>query len=142
MILLAGGILSYFIVQNHKKAKQTAELQKELADYEQKALHLQMNPHFVFNCLAAISAFIVQNSQQDAIKYLSKFSKLMRLTLDYSKTSLITLNYSFPVAGIGVLYLEKGFKSSLVVHMRFEETAVINHNYKPAQLGFNRGSKT
>lgn len=92
LILLAGGILSYFIVQNHKKAKQTAELQKELADYEQKALHLQMNPHFVFNCLAAISAFIVQNSQQDAIKYLSKFSKLMRLTLDYSKTSLITID--------------------------------------------------
>jgi len=91
-ILVVGALLSYFIVQNHKKAKQAAELQKEMADYEQKALHLQMNPHFVFNCLAAISSFIVQNSQHEAIRYLSKFSKLMRLTLDYSKVSLISVD--------------------------------------------------
>jgi LytS/YehU family sensor histidine kinase len=63
-----------------------------LAEYEQKALHLQMNPHFVFNCLGSISSFIVQNGTDSAIKYLSKFSKLMRLTLEYSKESLIPID--------------------------------------------------
>ena len=67
-------------------------MQKELAVYEQKALHLQMNPHFVFNCLGSISSFIVQNGTDSAIKYLSKFSKLMRLTLEYSKESLIPID--------------------------------------------------
>jgi LytS/YehU family sensor histidine kinase len=51
-----------------------------------------MNPHFVFNCLAAISSFIMQNDKEDAVRYLAKFSKLMRLTLDFSKESLITID--------------------------------------------------
>jgi LytS/YehU family sensor histidine kinase len=51
-----------------------------------------MNPHFVFNCLGSISSFIVKNSTEAAIKYLAKFSKLMRLTLEYSKESLIPID--------------------------------------------------
>jgi tetratricopeptide (TPR) repeat protein len=89
-ILLAFGIV--FLIYNRMQLKKTLTLQKELAEYEQKALHLQMNPHFVFNCLGSISSFIVQNGTDSAIKYLSKFSKLMRLTLEYSKESLIPID--------------------------------------------------
>lgn len=89
-ILLLFGIV--FLVYNRKQLKKSLTLQKELAEYEQKALHLQMNPHFVFNCLGSISSFIVQNGTDSAIKYLSKFSKLMRLTLEYSKESLIPID--------------------------------------------------
>lgn len=81
-----------FLIYNRHQLKKTLTLQKELAEYEQKALHLQMNPHFVFNCLGSISSFIVQNGTDSAIKYLSKFSKLMRLTLEYSKESLIPID--------------------------------------------------
>lgn len=89
-ILLLFGIV--FLIYNRLQLKKTLTLQKELAEYEQKALHLQMNPHFVFNCLGSISSFIVQNGSDSAIKYLSKFSKLMRLTLEYSKESLIPID--------------------------------------------------
>lgn len=88
--LLLSGII--FLVYNRRQLKKTLTLQKELAEYEQKALHLQMNPHFVFNCLGSISSFIVQNGTDSAIKYLSKFSKLMRLTLEYSKEALIPID--------------------------------------------------
>lgn len=80
------------ILINKKQVKKRLILQKEVAEYEQKALHLQMNPHFVFNCLGSISSFIVQNGTDQALKYLSKFSKLMRLTLEYSKGSLIPID--------------------------------------------------
>jgi tetratricopeptide (TPR) repeat protein len=89
LILLVGlGFLFY----NRNQLKKTLTLQKNLAEYEQKALHLQMNPHFVFNCLGSISSFIVQNGNDSAVKYLAKFSKLMRLTLEYSKESLIPVD--------------------------------------------------
>ncbi len=78
-----------FLIYNRNQVKTKLTLQKELAEYEQKALHLQMNPHFVFNCLSSISSFIVNNSTEAAVTYLAKFSKLMRLTLEYSKESLI-----------------------------------------------------
>ena len=81
-----------FLIYNRMQLKKTLTLQKELAEYEQKALHLQMNPHFVFNCLGSISSFIVQNGTDTAVKYLAKFSKLMRLTLEYSKESLIPID--------------------------------------------------
>ncbi len=89
-VLLLVGI--GFLIYNRMQLKKTLTLQKELAEYEQKALHLQMNPHFVFNCLGSISSFIVQNGTDSAIKYLSKFSKLMRLTLEYSKEALIPID--------------------------------------------------
>ena len=90
IVILLLGIA--FLIYNRSSLKKTLTLQKELAEYEQKALHLQMNPHFVFNCLGSISSFIVQNGTDSAIKYLSKFSKLMRLTLEYSKESLIPID--------------------------------------------------
>ena len=90
LALLLSGII--FLIYNRSQLKKTLTLQKELAEYEQKALHLQMNPHFVFNCLGSISSFIVQNGTDSAIKYLSKFSKLMRLTLEYSKEALIPID--------------------------------------------------
>jgi tetratricopeptide (TPR) repeat protein len=96
--LLFGGLLALllfgigFLIYNRVQLKKTLTLQKELAEYEQKALHLQMNPHFVFNCLGSISSFIVQNGTDTAVKYLAKFSKLMRLTLEYSKESLIPID--------------------------------------------------
>jgi tetratricopeptide (TPR) repeat protein len=88
-LLLLGLIL---VTYNRMQVKRRLTLQKEVAEYEQKALHLQMNPHFVFNCLGSISSFIVQNGTDSALKYLSKFSKLMRLTLEYSKGSLIPID--------------------------------------------------
>lgn len=89
-ILLLIGLI--FLIFNRRQVKRRLTLQKEVAEYEQKALHLQMNPHFVFNCLGSISSFIVQNGTDSALKYLSKFSKLMRLTLEYSKGSLIPID--------------------------------------------------
>jgi len=80
------------LAYNRRQVKRRLTLEKEVAEYEQKALHLQMNPHFVFNCLSAISSFIVQNGTDQALKYLSKFSKLMRLTLEYSKDALIPID--------------------------------------------------
>jgi len=89
-VLLIFGIT--FSIFSRLQLKKRLTLQRDLAEYEQKALHLQMNPHFVFNCLGSISSFIVQNGTDSAIKYLSKFSKLMRLTLEYSKESLIPID--------------------------------------------------
>jgi tetratricopeptide (TPR) repeat protein len=60
-------------------------------ELEQKLLRSQMNPHFIFNSLIAIQSFIYENKKEDAGKYLSDFSKLMRLILENSKYELISL---------------------------------------------------
>ena len=91
-VILASILAGLYFYFRNKEREKTLMLQKQLAEFEHKALHLQMNPHFVFNCLAAISSFIMQNGKEEAIKYLSKFSKLMRLTLEFSQESAISID--------------------------------------------------
>lgn len=91
-VVLAFVLVGLFFYFRNQEREKTLKLQKQLAEFEHKALHLQMNPHFVFNCLASISSFIMQNGKEDAMKYLSKFSKLMRLTLEFSKESEIPID--------------------------------------------------
>jgi LytS/YehU family sensor histidine kinase len=56
-----------------------------------QALRAQMNPHFIFNSLNSINRFILQNNRTQASEYLTKFSKLVRMILQNSQASLITL---------------------------------------------------
>ena len=58
---------------------------------EQKALRLQMNPHFIFNALNAIQDQIRAENNKGARHSLNKFSKLMRQILDSSRTDYISL---------------------------------------------------
>ncbi len=73
-----------------EKQKKT-QLEKEVVELEQKALRLQMNPHFIFNALNSIQSQIGTEQEQSARYYLAKFSRLMRQILDNSRQSSITL---------------------------------------------------
>ncbi len=66
-------------------------IEKQMFDLEQKALRLQMNPHFIFNSLNSIQSFVLLNDTEKAINYLAKFSQLMRLILTTSRESFISV---------------------------------------------------
>ncbi len=67
------------------------ETEKSILELEQKALRLQMNPHFIFNALNSIQAQITDNNEQTARHYLAQFSKLMRMILENSRNTYISL---------------------------------------------------
>lgn len=79
------------IRRKHAIEKKYLAFEKQMYQLEQKALQLQMNPHFLFNSLNSIQSFVVNNDIDNAIHYLSKFSQLMRRTLSNSRESSITL---------------------------------------------------
>jgi len=78
-------------LERSEKDKQMAELKHKGSELEMQALRAQMNPHFIFNSLNSINRFILQNNRAQASEYLTKFSKLVRLILQNSQASLITL---------------------------------------------------
>jgi len=67
------------------------ETKQKMADVEMQALRAQMNPHFIFNCLNSINRYIVKSDQATASLYLTRFAKLIRLILDNSNSSTVTL---------------------------------------------------
>jgi uncharacterized protein YdcH (DUF465 family) len=75
----------------------TAELDKTRAEEAYRraqlsALKAQMNPHFLFNALNSIQAYIFSNEKNEANAYLGKFSDLMRQTLEMSQNDTISLD--------------------------------------------------
>ncbi|HEY1038391.1 MAG TPA: two-component regulator propeller domain-containing protein [Bacteroidia bacterium] len=74
-----------------KEKQRKLQLEKDVVELEQKALRLQMNPHFIFNALNSIQSQIGTDNEQTARYYLAKFSRLMRQILDNSRNTAITL---------------------------------------------------
>lgn len=87
IIMIRFNILKKRTALEHQKIT----IEKELLQLEQKALRLQMNPHFIFNALNTIQALVSSNDSKTARYYLAKFSKLMRQILDNSRQSSISL---------------------------------------------------
>ncbi|AUC81848.1 histidine kinase [Lacinutrix sp. Bg11-31] len=84
--------LSKFFIKRaqFKKNKKIFE-DKRLSELQLKALRSQMNPHFVFNSLAAIQYYINDNDFEASETYLVKFSKLIRQFFELSKENEIAL---------------------------------------------------
>jgi sensor histidine kinase YesM len=78
-------------LQKLESEKTKVELQQQATELEMQALRAQMNPHFIFNSLNSINRFILENNRLQASQYLTKFSKLIRMILQNSQASLITL---------------------------------------------------
>lgn len=86
--------------QRQKAAMARAEIEKiqieqytreALQESEKKLLRAQMNPHFMFNVLNSINRYVLENDSVQASVYLNKFSRLMRLVLENSRSEKITL---------------------------------------------------
>ncbi len=58
---------------------------------QSQALRAQMDPHFMFNALNSIQNFIISKETKAALGYVSKFSKLMRQTLESSMKETVTV---------------------------------------------------
>jgi len=74
-----------------KQINRQANIDKQLTQTEMKALHAQMNPHFIFNCLNSIREMILNNENEQASLYLSKFARLIRITLNHSSKQFVSL---------------------------------------------------
>lgn len=82
-----------FLVRRRVKAiRHEAEMIQKIAETEMTALRAQMNPHFIFNCINSIDAFIQSNDKYQATIYLSKFAKLLRNVLDNSSKKTVRLS--------------------------------------------------
>ena len=101
-LLIAYGAYRYRIAQIRREYALQEIAQKNEIQAKEKELEAlestigkllaQMNPHFVFNGLNSINAFIVNHKSHEAENYLLRFANLMRKTLDFSSKNLIRLD--------------------------------------------------
>ncbi len=73
------------------RLRQQLRLQTVRHELEIKALRAQMNPHFIFNSMNTIDAYILRKKFVEASDCLQKFSKLIRQILENSENQTISI---------------------------------------------------
>ncbi|WP_263649831.1 tetratricopeptide repeat protein [Rasiella rasia] len=84
MSLVFLGIVFFLKLRNEKIKTQNIVI-------EQKLLRSQMTPHFIFNSLSVLQGMILNKEDKKSVTYLSKFSKLLRITLENSRDKIVPL---------------------------------------------------
>jgi ligand-binding sensor domain-containing protein len=74
-----------------KKDKLEAEVNRKIVELERRALQAQMNPHFIYNSMNSIQQFMIMHDMEGAMKYLTKFSRILRTVLTISAQNRIPL---------------------------------------------------
>lgn len=92
LLVGGGGFWSFREHSKNKRKKLESEFRTHVAELELKALKAQMNPHFIFNALSSISNFLLKNQAEEADRYLTRFSRLIRRILEYSEVREISLS--------------------------------------------------
>ena len=101
LLSLVIGIYTIIRIQNNRdKAKQLQlleleEAKRNMQEAEISAIRNQMNPHFVYNSLNSIQNLFFKNDSYGANYYLSKFSLLLRQSLQFTSVNFITLKQEF-----------------------------------------------
>jgi hypothetical protein len=68
------------------------QLEQALQQSLLASIKAQMNPHFIYNSLSSIHAFVYSDDKENAIKYLDRFSELTRKVLELSGHESILLS--------------------------------------------------
>ncbi len=101
-LLLAGSMLSGLVFwavkarirqvrKTEREKREKLEVQNRLLQLEQKALQLQMNPHFIFNALNSIQSLVSTGDATAARTELNAFAQLMRSILSNSRRQTVSL---------------------------------------------------
>lgn len=120
-ILLCWSGLYFGIKYYQQLQEQTEQTLKATAAAHQaqlKMLRYQLNPHFLFNTLNAISTLILDGANETANKAVSRLSDFLRYTLDNDPMSRVTLGSELDAID---LYLE-------IEKVRFGDRLIVEKN--------------
>lgn len=89
VLLLSSVLYGRYVNFRNRRKLQVLENQNKLLELEQKALQLQMNPHFIFNAINGIKGMIALGEHGNARLYLSKLATVLRAMLNHTRAQSI-----------------------------------------------------
>ncbi|MCD6064024.1 MAG: hypothetical protein K0R82_1935 [Flavipsychrobacter sp.] len=101
-----------------KREKIKNRKQRQVYEMEMQVMKAQMNPHFIFNAMNSVQQFILANDNDNAYKYLIKFSRLLRMILESNHEEHISLEHEIEILTryieIEALRFDKSFSYEIV----------------------------
>ena len=120
-VLSAGFARDYFFryrsreLETARLQSETAQLEAQLAEAKLAALNAQLNPHFLFNTLNAVSS-LVERDPRGVRRMIARLSELLRYTLDGGHEPEVAV-------GQEIAFLERYLE---IMQIRFEDRLEID----------------
>jgi len=127
--IVAAGYARVYFLRDREQAERTARLQAQLAEARLDALRMQINPHFLFNTLHAVSA-MVDRDPAGVRKMIARLSELLRRTIDSRAADEVPLREELALLDRYIEIMEIRFQGRLRTERRIgEETldALVPH---------------
>ncbi|GIV61864.1 MAG: ATPase [Rhodothermaceae bacterium] len=128
-VLAAGFARDFFVRYQERQAEaaqlrtQAVQLKAQLAEARLQALRMQVNPHFLFNTLHAVSS-MVERDPKGVRRMIVRLSELLRYTLDRTEEQEVTLQEELDFLD---RYLE-------IERVRFQDRLEVERHIEPETL--------
>ena len=118
--VLSAGVARDYFLRYRARLEETALLQAQLIQARLDALRSQLNPHFLFNTLNAVSA-LVERDPRGARKMIARLSDLLRYSLEGSTDAEVPLHKELDLLGEFVELMQIRFQGKLDVTMTVDD---------------------
>ena len=122
--ILAVGFARAYYRRLQQRQMQAAELRTQLTEARIEALRMQVNPHFLFNTLNAVSA-LVDRDPKAARTMVARLSAMLRRTLSDDRTPEVSLDEELAMLDD---YLD-------IMHIRFDDRLRVETYVDPEARG-------
>jgi two-component system LytT family sensor kinase len=112
----ATGFAREFFLRDRRRQQHEVRLQAQLAEARLDALRMQINPHFLFNTLHAVSA-LVERDPGGVRRMIARLSELLRHTIDSRATDEVPLRDELAFLRRYIEIMEIRFQGRLQVAM-------------------------
>ena len=112
-----------YYLQLQEQTEQTLKATAAAHQAQLKMLRYQLNPHFLFNTLNAISTLILDGANETANKAVSRLSDFLRYTLDNDPMSRVTLGSELLAIDLYLEIEKVRFGDRLIIEKSIETAA-------------------
>ena len=117
--VLAASFARTYFLRYRARQEEAARLQAELAEARLSALQSQLNPHFLFNTLHAVSS-LVERDPRGVRRMIARLSDLLRFTLERTDQQEVALEQELAFLERYLEIMQIRFQGRLQVHTHLD----------------------
>ncbi len=117
--ILTAGLARHYFRREEARRGEAIRLQAQLADARLAALRSQLDPHFLFNTLHAVSA-LVERDPRGVRRMIARLSELLRTTLEGAQEQEVALHEELRFLDGYLDIMRVRFQGQLAVEMQIE----------------------
>lgn len=122
---IVGSYLAFEFYRRYRQGElRAARLEAAMHEARLNALQAELNPHFLFNTLNAISGLVRRHENRDAVRVLARLGDLLRTTLEREGEQEVPLEKELELLRIYLEIVQVRYHDRLTVEMAIESKAM------------------